>query len=195
MTVQPERLPCENLGQGVILSLLFSELARCSPHWTSGSAPTKARRRERVKSRPTSGGSAKPKTTREERRYWTRCPATLLLLANRTPNRGTTVNRVEKHAICYCFSKQIKPKTEVQHERQFCKELAKIVVDRMLPHEKLSSRDVKGRCASARPNFAGPQLRRSFSLDPVVGRERVWVISSRLGRKNGGGHFEGELAL
>ena len=30
----------------------------------------------------------------KERRYRTRCPATLLLLANRTPNRGTTVNRV-----------------------------------------------------------------------------------------------------
>ena len=28
----------------------------------------------------------------KERRYRTRCPATLLLLANRTPNRGTTVN-------------------------------------------------------------------------------------------------------
>ena len=32
----------------------------------------------------------------KERRYRTRCPATLLLLANRTPNRGTTVNRVSK---------------------------------------------------------------------------------------------------
>ena len=50
------------------------------------SAMTKARRRERENSRPTLSGSAKPKTTRvKERRYRTRCPATLLLLANRTP--------------------------------------------------------------------------------------------------------------
>ena len=90
----------------------------------------------------------------------------------------SVLTAVEKHAICYCFSKQIKPKTEVKHKRQLRKELAKIVVDRMLPHEKLSSRDVIGRCASARPNFAGPQLRRSFSLDPVV-----W-------QREGLGHFE-----
>ena len=57
--------------------------------------------------------------------------------------------------------------TEVQNERQLCKELTQYR-RLQLPHEKLSSRDVIGRCAIARLNFAGPQLRRSFSLDPVV---------------------------
>ena len=107
----------------------------------------------------------------------------------------SVLTAVEKHAICYCFSKQIKPKTEVQHERQLCKELAKIVVDRMLPHEKLSSRDVIGRCASARPNFAGPQLRRSFSLDPVVWQREGLGHFESIGQKKRRGHFEGELAL
>ena len=55
VTSTVQRVLCENLGQGVILSLLFGELARRSPGSTD----------QRVKSRPTSSGSAKPKTTRE----------------------------------------------------------------------------------------------------------------------------------
>ena len=82
----------------------------------------------------------------------------------------SVLTEVEKHAICYCFSKHIKPKTEVQHKRQLYKELAKIVVDCMLPHEKLSSRDVVGHCVIARPNFAVPQLRCSISLSRSFGR-------------------------
>ena len=68
-----------------------------------------------------------------------------LSASDRVCKAAQCLTTVEKHdAICYCYSKQIKPKTEVQHERQLCKELAKIVVNRMLPHEKLSSRDVIG---------------------------------------------------
>ena len=40
----------------------------------------------------------------------------------------SVLTAVEKHAICYCFSKQMKPKTEVQHERPLRKELAKSVL-------------------------------------------------------------------
>ena len=96
------------VGQGVISLLRWKrKRKKASFFFTTplrdglplrASAPTKARRREleRVKSRPTSSGSAKPKTTREAKKllYRTRCPATLLLLANRTPSRGTTVKNV-----------------------------------------------------------------------------------------------------
>ena len=101
----------------------------------------------------------------------------------------SVLTAVEKHALCYCFSKLIKPKTEVQHERHLCKELAKIVVDRMLPHEKLSSRDVIGRCAIARPNFAGLQLRRSSSLDPVVRQREGLDHFESIGQKKRRGSF------
>ena len=73
---------------------------------------------------------------------------------------------------------------------RLCKELAKDRCRLQLPHEKLSSCDVIGCCAIARSNFAGPQLRRSFSLDPVVWqRERVWVMS--IGQKKRRGSFWG----
>ena len=56
------------------------------------SAPTKARRRERVKSRQTSGRVA-PRNRKlrvKERRYRARSPATMLPLANRTPRPNLT---------------------------------------------------------------------------------------------------------
>ena len=43
----------------------------------------------------------------KERRYRTRCPATLLLLANRTPNRGTTINRIG--ISCISFTERFRP--------------------------------------------------------------------------------------
>ena len=64
VTSTVQRVLCENLGQGVILSLLFGELARRSPV-SRQHRPKLDVERERVKSRPTSSGSAKPKTTRE----------------------------------------------------------------------------------------------------------------------------------
>ena len=94
------------------------------------------------------------------------CYMLLLLKTDKTKNRSPTRTPV------------------VQRTRYL-----KIAVDRMLPHEKLSSRDVIGRCASARPNFAGSQLRRSFSLDPVVRQREGLCHFESIGQKKRRGSF------